>query len=356
MGKAYSLSEIAALIQGELHGDPQKKIAGVSSITDATEVDIVYVENRRFLKELIGSRAGAAIVPPGYPLPELSSIVTERPRLAFAKVAQLFHPLVPPVNKGIHATAILDGSVVRGDDISIGAYSVVGKDVKLGQGVVIGSMCCIGDGVEIGDRSYLFPGVIVREAVRIGKDCIIHPGAVLGSDGFGFEPDANGRYVKIPQKGILVIEDEVEIGANVTIDRATGGTTRIGRGVKLDNLIHIAHNVGIENDCLLCAQVGIAGSTKIGQGSVLGGQVGVVDHVEIGHHVRIGAQAGVTKSVRAMETISGYPARPHKLALKREAMLSRLERMYGMIEELKSRIDELEREMADEKRKSERIG
>ncbi len=353
MGKSYSLSFIAELIGGELEGDPEKQIRGVGTIEDAGDGELIYVQDLRYLRQLEHTRAAAVIIPPGSTADNLCSISVQRPKLAFARVAALFSPVLPPAEKGIHRTAVIDDSARLGKDISIGAYTVIGKAVILGDEVVIGPLCSLGDNVRIGAGSYVFARVVVRERVSIGKDCIVHPGAVLGSDGFGFETDDDGNQIKIPQMGNLVIEDNVEIGANVTIDRAAMGTTKIGYGVKLDNLVHIAHNVKIGKGCLLCAQVGIAGSTTIGEGSVLGGQAGLVDHLEIGDHVKIGAQSGVIKSVKSNETISGYPARPHKKALKREAMLSRLEKMYDIMKELRERVSKLEREIAHEKRKSE---
>jgi len=350
----FTLAEIAEKVEGDLEGDPSRKITGVNTLEEAGKGEIVYLQDKRYAKKFERTGAAAALVPAGFVSNRIDTITVARPKLAFAKVIQLFHPALPSVPKGIHTSAQVEKSVSIGKDVSIGALAVIGRHASLGDGVVVGPQCYIGDGVEIGDGSYLFPGVIVRERVKIGRECIIHSGAVLGSDGFGFEMDEHGKPVKIPQVGELVIEDEVEIGANVTIDRATIGTTRISKSVKLDNLVHIAHNVQIGENSLLCAQVGIAGSTKIGKGSILGGQAGLVDHLDIGEYVRIGAQAGVTKSVKDHETISGYPARPHKLALKREAMISRLEKMYVLIKEFGKRIEKLERDVSDEEHRGER--
>ncbi|MFQ6103789.1 MAG: UDP-3-O-(3-hydroxymyristoyl)glucosamine N-acyltransferase [Candidatus Glassbacteria bacterium] len=354
MRTSYTLADIADLIKGELKGDPHKKITGVNTIEDANENEIVYLKDRRYLKKLEESKAAAVVISKSQKCRHMDTISVDRPRLAFIKVVSLFHPSVPSTKPGIHKTAVISESATVGERVSIGAYAVVGDGVRLGRGVVVGSFCYIGDGVEIGDECHLYPAVIIREEVKIGNRCIIHPGAILGSDGFGFETDDSGRQQKIPQAGKLIVEDEVEIGANVSIDRAALGTTVIGKGAKLDNLVHIAHNVKIGEDSILCAQVGIAGSTRIGKGAVLAGQAGLVDHLEIGDRVRIGAQAGVTKSVKDNETISGYPARPHKIAMKREAMLSRLDKMYGLVKELKRRVEKLEREIADEKEGRER--
>jgi len=354
MADTYTLVDIAELIEGNLQGAPLKKITGVSTLEEAGENDIVYLHDKRYVKKLEQTRAAAAIVPAGFDYSRIDTITVDNPKLAFAKVIQLYYPVLPPVSKGIHRLALVDKTASTGKDVSIGAYAVVCGKASLGDGVVVGPQCFIGEGVEIGNGSYIFPGVVVREGVEIGKDCIIHSGAVLGSDGFGYEMDKQGKPIKIPQVGKLVIEDEVEIGANVTVDRATIGTTRISQSVKLDNLVHIAHNVQIGENSLLCAQVGIAGSTKVGKGSIMGGQAGLVDHLDIGNYVRIAAQAGVSKSVKDNETISGYPARPHKHALKREAMLSRLEKLYGMIKGFSRRIEKLERELYDEKPRGER--
>lgn len=352
MGVSFSLAEIAGLVKGDLAGDPQKRVSGVNTLEDAGPDDLVYLSDRRYLEEFRRTRAGAAIVPRGLDTGRMNAIAVDRPRLAFARIAQLFHPLIPAAEKGIHETALVGRSVRLGEDVSVGPYAIVGDGAGLGRDVVVGSLCIIGRGVSIGDGSYLFPGVFVREGVSIGRNCIIHPGAVLGSDGFGFEMNEKGEYVKIPHVGCIVIEDDVEIGANVTIARAAMGETRIARGTKLDNLVHIAHNVRIGENCLLCAQVGVAGSTRIGRGSILGGQAGLVDHLAVGEFVRIGAQAGVTKSVRDRETISGYPARPHTIALRKEAMLSRLERIYGAIRNLAKRVETIERELTHDGRRN----
>jgi len=354
MAETFVLAEIAELIGGKLEGDPRKRITGVNTLEEAGKGDIVYLQDMRYRKKLESTGAAAAILPVGFDCSCIDAITVDRPKLAFAKVIQLFHPVLPSVHRGIHRSADVAETVSAGMDIAIGAFAVVSGDARLGDGVVVGSHCFIGEGVEIGAGSYLFPGVVVREGVTIGKECIIHSGAVLGSDGFGFDMDEKGRPIKIPQIGKLVIEDDVEIGANVTVDRATIGITRIGKSVKLDNLVHIAHNVQIGENSLLCAQVGIAGSTTLGKGTVLGGQAGLVDHLEIGNYVRIAAQAGVSKSVKDNETISGYPARPHRHALKREALLSRLEKMYDMIKAFGKRIDILEGEVRDEKQRGKR--
>jgi UDP-3-O-[3-hydroxymyristoyl] glucosamine N-acyltransferase len=205
MSKSYTLSEIAVLVSGELSGEPDKKITGVNTIDEANEDEIVYLQNKKYFKKFERTRAAAALIPPGHSFKKIATITVDRPKLAFAKVVQAYHPLLPAAVKGIHESAVVDETAVLERDVSIGPYTVVGKDVRLGVGVVVGPMCCIGDSVEIGDGSYIFQGVQVREDVTIGKNCIIHPGAVLGSDGFGFETDEQGRHVKIPQVGKLVL-------------------------------------------------------------------------------------------------------------------------------------------------------
>jgi UDP-3-O-[3-hydroxymyristoyl] glucosamine N-acyltransferase len=355
MGASFTLAEIADLVKGDLAGDPEKRITGVNTLTDAGGEEIVYLQDRRYLAEFKSTRAGAALVPRGLDFQGVDTIAVDRPRLAFTRIAQLFHPLLPEVEKGVHETALLAESVHLGQGVSIGAYAIVGNGVRLGRGGVVGPLCVIGPGVSIGEGSYLFASVVVREGVRIGRQCVIHPGVVLGSDGFGYEADERGEYMKIPHVGGIVIEDNVEIGANVTIARAAMGETRIARGTKLDNLVHIAHNVQIGENGLLCAQVGVAGSTRIGRRVVIGGQAGLIDHLKVGDFVRIGAQAGVTKSVEDGETVSGYPARPHRIAMKKEAILSRIVKMYDTIKHLTKRVETIERELTDDGRRSEHL-
>jgi UDP-3-O-[3-hydroxymyristoyl] glucosamine N-acyltransferase len=355
MQASFTLAELADLVQGDLTGDPGKRIAGVNTLTAAGPDEIVYLQERRYLAALRDTKAGAAVVPRGLGFEKTNIIAVDRPRLAFTRISRLFHPAIPPITKGIHETALVARTARVGEGVSIGAYAIIGEGAHLGTGVAVEPLCVIGEDVSIGEGSYLYASVVVREGISIGRNCIIHSGVVLGSDGFGFEPDENGDYVKIPHTGTIVIEDDVEIGANTTIDRAAMGETRISQGTKLDNLVHIAHNVRIGEGSLLCAQAGVAGSTSIGKGAILGGQAGVLGHLTIGDFVRVGAQAGVMKSVKDRETLSGYPARPHRVAMRKEAILSRLERIFDTIKNLTKRVETLEKELIDDRRRSEHL-
>jgi UDP-3-O-[3-hydroxymyristoyl] glucosamine N-acyltransferase len=252
---------------------------------------------------------------------------------------QHFFPTTQKLKSGIHSTAQVSTDVKLGKDVAIGACVIIESGVHIGDHVSIFPGCYIGKNTKIGHHVTLYPKVIIREEVEIGNHVIIHPGAVLGSDGFGFAQE-KGRYFKIPQTGRVVIEDDVEIGANCCIDRATLGETRIHRGAKLDNLIQIAHNVEVGEHTVIAAQTGISGSTKIGNYCMLGGQVGLVGHITLGDHVIIGAQSGVSKSVKDNNFFSGYPAQPHRLQLKIDAAQRRLPEILKRIKKLEEQLEE----------------
>ncbi|NIM03055.1 UDP-3-O-(3-hydroxymyristoyl)glucosamine N-acyltransferase [bacterium] len=331
-----SLKEIAELVGGELVGDGNIMIKGVGSLTEARKGEITFLASSRYKNQVLKTRASAIIIGEGVELPGVPLIRTKNPYLAFARVMEA---LVPPqkLPAGIDKTSILGKGVKLGKDVAIGAYAVIGNDVVIGDGTVIFAGTYIGDKAVIGKDGLIYPNVTVREEVIIGDNVIIHPGAVVGADGFGYATE-KGKHHKIPQMGTVEIENGVEIGANVTIDRATLGKTIIGQGTKIDNLVQIGHNVKIGKNCLIVSQVGISGSTVIGDNVVLAGQAGLVGHITVGDNAIVGAQAGVTKSVPANTTVSGYPAREHKIAQKIDAQLIRLPKLYEQIKELKQNI------------------
>jgi UDP-3-O-[3-hydroxymyristoyl] glucosamine N-acyltransferase len=336
------LGELAERLGVRLHGDGSIEIHGVAGIREARPGEITFLGNPKYAAYLETTRASAIImseVRPGLRRPVLES---PQPYLTFLEVLKIFSQPGRDVAPGIHATALVGKRVALGEEISIGPYVVIGDDVVLGDRVTIMAGCFIGSGVSIGAESFLYPNVVIREDCRLGRRGIIHSGVVIGSDGFGFHRDRETIH-KIPQIGNVEIGDEVEIGANSTIDRATTGSTRIGSGTKIDNLVMIAHNVEIGANSFLCGQVGISGSTVVGDCVTLAGQVGVVGHIEVGDRVQVGAQGGVTKSIPPDTSVSGYPALPHTQARRIYASMRSLPEMVRTVRELSQRIAELEK-------------
>jgi UDP-3-O-[3-hydroxymyristoyl] glucosamine N-acyltransferase len=336
---SMTLKEIAGLIDGELCGDGKIVIEGVGSLTEAEKGEITFLASSRYRNQVSKTKASAIIIGEEVELPEIPSLRTKNPYLAFAQVMKV---LVTPrkLPTGIDKTSILGQGVKLGKDVAIGAYVVVENGVVIGDRTVIFPGTYIGDKAMIGKDGLIYSNVTVREEVIIGDNVIIHPGAVIGSDGFGYATE-KGKHHKIPQAGTVEIGNGVEIGANVTIDRATLGKTVIGEGTKIDNLVQIGHNVRIGKNCLIVSQVGISGSTVIGDNVILAGQAGLVGHITVGDNAIVGAQAGVTKSVPANTTVSGYPAREHRIAQRMNAQLFRLPKLYEEIKELKKEIKEI---------------
>jgi UDP-3-O-[3-hydroxymyristoyl] glucosamine N-acyltransferase len=319
-----SLGELAALIEGELVGPGAlERVLGVSSLEDAGPSEICYYGNPLYRRYLSTTKALAVIVQSPVETSSPNQLVVKQPYEAFRRALEVFAPDRTSAFGGIHPSAVLACGTRTGEGVSIGPCAVVDRDVSIGAGSIIGAGCLIGPSASIGAGCLLHPGVKIGAGCVVGDRVILHSGTVIGSDGFGFVPDPAGHR-KVPQNGNVVIEDDVEIGANCAIDRAVTGSTVIGRFSKLDNLIHVAHNVTIGPGCLIAAQVGIAGSTHVGAGVVFGGQAGINGHIRIGDRAVIAAQSGVTKSVEGGVTVSGYPARPHMKALRIDAAISRL--------------------------------
>jgi len=284
------------------------------------------------------------LIPNGYPATSRAALLSVAdPYLAFLRLARAFQAELPMRPRGVHPNAVVDPSAHIGQDVSIGACAVVEKDASIADGVTLCPGVFVGVGASVGEGSYLFPNVIVLHAVHLGRRVIVHSGTVLGSDGFGYL-QRDGLHEKVPQLGKVVVDDDVEIGANVCIDRATLGETRIGKGVKIDNLVHIAHNVTVGDGTLVIAQVGISGSTQIGTGVTIAGQAGLAGHIKVGDGATIGAQAGVTKPVAAGERVSGYPAMDHERARRLNAYYRKLPDLYEQLRALEDRVRELERE------------
>lgn len=342
----WTLQEIAALTHGQIRGDRTIAITGVASIAEAAPGDLVFAESTRYLTEALQSSAAAVLTSPDTLAPgeEIHKplILVSNPRLAFLQVLEAF---TPPAHypAGIHPTAVLGRECQIGAGCHIGPHVTLGAHVTLGNRVVILSGAHIGDGCVVGDDTRIHPNVVLYPGVTIGKRCLLHAGAVIGADGFGFIP-VGETLRKVPQCGTVLIEDDVEIGASTCIDRAKTGATRIGPGTKIDNLVHVGHNVHIGASCIIIAQAGIAGSVEIGNGVILAGQAGIKDHVKIGDGARIAAQAGVFGDVPPGATYSGYPARPHAQKLREHAATAQLPEYLRRIRALEQKIEELLRQ------------
>jgi len=341
------LRAIAQLLNGTIEGDPEIEIVRPAKIEEAQPGDITFVANPKYARFVESTQASAIIVSSAFAVPEqrrssLNLIRVADPYAGFTRVLQVFakeSEILPP---GIHPSAVISKSASIGDEVRIGAHVFIGERVTVGARSQISHNVVLGDDVVIGEDVIIYPQVTIRERCRIGNRVILHPGVVIGSDGFGFAPTPEGSYEKIPQLGIVVIEDDVEIGSNTTVDRATIGETRIKRGAKLDNLIQVAHNVVIGEHTVIAAQTGISGSTKIGAHCVIGGQVGFVGHIEIADHTTIGAQSGVSKSIKVPgKTYFGYPAKEYMNALRQEGALRQLPELILELRELRSAVKKL---------------
>lgn len=305
-GVSRTLAEIAALVGGTVEGDPERRVEAVAPLASAGPGDLSFLANSRYARAARSSAAGAILAAPGEDLPGRDVIRVDDPYLALAKALPLFTP-PPPPPAGIHAAAERGRDVLVGDDPDIGPGVILGDGVRVGHRVRLHAHVVLGAGVELGDDVTLHPHVTAYSGVRLGNRVLVHAGTILGSDGFGFARGPGG-LVKVPQIGGVIIEDDVEIGANVTVDRGTLGDTVISRGVKIDNLVMVGHNVQVGADSMLVSQVGISGSTSLGRGVIMGGQSGAVGHVTIGDGARVAAKTAVTKDVPAGMTVAGVPA------------------------------------------------
>lgn len=337
-----TLKELADLLDGELVGSADLKIKGVAGLQEAEPGEISFLDSEKNLQQLEESRGEAFIVPLNLEGPAVKPLIkVPNPRLAFAKVLEIFDPRKKePL--GVHPTVVLGQGVQLGENVSIGAGVVIGDKAVIGSGAIIYPQVYIGHGSIVGDNSILHPRVVVEDRVEIGKEVIIQSGAVIGSDGFGFVTVGKGEHYKVPHIGKVIVEDKVEIGANVTIDRGTVGNTVIGKGTKIDNLVHLAHNVVVGEGCFIVAQVGISGSTRIGNRVTLAGQAGSVGHISVGDDSVIAAKSGITNDVPAGSFYSGFPARPHRDQLKKDAAIGRLPETLKEIRTIKKRLEKLE--------------
>jgi UDP-3-O-[3-hydroxymyristoyl] glucosamine N-acyltransferase len=330
-----TLARIAGIVNGDIQGDGAKIIRGVAPFEEAASDEITFAGARKFLKKIEETGAGAVLVPGDFQETGKNIIRIDNPQVAFIKVIDLFHPPFKP-DPGVNPSSVIGENLIRGIDISIAAHVVIGNNVTLGDRVIIHPGVVVGDSVNVGDDVEIYPNVTIREQCKIGSRSIIHAGTVIGSDGFGFAPDGE-KYRKIPHIGIVQIDDDVEIGAVNTIDRAKFGKTWIKEGVKTDNLIHIAHNVTIGENTVIAAQVGISGSASIGKHVTIAGKAGFAGHLTIGDNTIIGPKASIYSSVSSNQIISGEQM-PHSL-------WRRVQRILHRLPELKKKISEIEKKL-----------
>ena len=353
--EAWTVSEISQLVGCKPTGRTDVLITGISGIREAEEGDITFVSHQRYLPLIKETRASAVIVSERARIDDDGSetclIRVMDPGGAFAKVAELFVGEAIRFSPGIHPTAIIGDGVTLGKDVAIRPYVVIEDGASIGDRTVIYPQCYIGHCTKIGSACLLYAGVKIRERVTIGNNVIIHSGAVIGSDGFGFTP-VNGVHHKIPQMGTVEIEDDVEIGANVAIDRARFDKTHIGKGTKMDNLVQIGHNVWVGERCVIVGQSGIAGSSRIGNNVVVAAQAGIDGHLEVGDNVIITGKSGVTKSIPPNKTISGFPAQDHDKQRREQIYLRKLPEYCAKIKDLEERLSQLEKAAANDRERS----
>lgn len=334
-----TLGELAAKTGARLEGDAAHEVTGAAGLTEAGPGDVSFLENPKYAADVLASKAGAVFLPlqaqaiPGGPKNRLYS---DQPRWGYAQVLDLIYqdkwkPEVPVVSKHaeVHREAVL------GKDVAVGAFTVVKGRTIVGERTRIGPNCYVGYNARVGKDCLIHPRVHIGDYCEVGDRVILHPGTVVGSDGFGYWTDPKtGKHHKIQQVGRVVLEDDVEVGANVTIDRATTGETRIGAGSKVDNLVQFGHNVTLGRNCIVVSQVGVAGSTKIGNQVTLAGQAGIAGHVSIGDGAIVTAQSGIMSDIAPKSIVFGSPARPHREAMKLQALLNKLPEMYETLKKL----------------------
>ena len=342
--KQIPIVEIAESVGGEIIGERSINISGVSSLKEANEGYISFLGNKKYTSQVKETSASAVFVDSDFNQADASGktlIVCENPNMAFAKTVGLFAP--PPVEypPGIHESAVVANSAKIAEGVYVGPCAVIEADAVIGENTVIGAGCFIGQESTIGAGTLLYPNVTIRERCKIGNKVIIHPGTCIGSDGFGFEAGPTG-IVKIPQVGIVQVDDDVEIGANCTIDRARFGKTWLKMGVKLDNQVHVAHNVEVGEFSMLIGQSGIAGSTKIGQGVIVAAKAGINGHITLGDGCRIGGTSGVVRDVPPGATVIGTPAEPQREFMARYILPKTVNKLKDQLKALEAKIKELE--------------
>lgn len=335
-----TVQELAAFLGGTVIGNGDAVIEDVKGLAEAGRQDITFAVDP-YTEYLPQVHAGAVIVEKEVPAGDNTLVVVENPRLAFSQLLVLFHPR-QSVASGIHSTAIIDDSAVIGKDTAVMAYAVIGKNVKIGDNCTIYPSVFIGDNVTIGSGTTIYPGAVIHENCVLGQRDVIRAHAVIGGEGFGFATE-NGKHTRIPQIGNVEIGDDVEIGACTCIDNATLGSTKVARGTKVDNLVHLGHNVEIGEDCFIIAQTGIAGSTKAGNHVIFAGQTGCTGHITIGDNAVFAGKTGITGNIKGGQVYAGFPARPHMEWSRTQVYLKHLPEMAKTIKALEKKIAELEK-------------
>ena len=334
-----TVKELAQFLGGTVIGDENREISDVKGLAEAGSDDISFAVEP-YTEYLPQVHAGAVITEKEYPAGNNTLVLVENPRLAFSKLLELFHPR-QSVEQGIHSTAVVDKSAKIGENTAVMAYAVIGKNVNIGAGSVIYPYVFIGDNVTIGANAAIYPGAVIMENTVMGDNAVIRAHAVIGGEGFGFATK-DGKHTRIPQIGNVTIGDDVEIGACTTIDNGTLGSTKVGRGTKIDNLVHLGHNVEIGEDCFVIAQTGIAGSTKVGNHVTFAGQTGCTGHITIGDNVTFAGKSGIVGNVASNTINAGFPARPHIEWSRTQVYIKKLPDLAKTVKALEKRIAELE--------------
>lgn len=341
----FPASQIALIINGQIEGDANAAVASFGKIEDAQQGQLTFLANPKYEDYLYSTKASVVIINDNFtPRQAINATLIRVPDAytAFATLLAKYQEIIMQQQlSGIQQPSYIASTATHGENVFIGAFAYVGENVRVGNNSKIYPNVFIGDNVTIGENCIIHPGAKIYHDCVVGNRVNIHAGTVVGSDGFGFAPQADGSFIKVPQLGNVVIEDDVEIGANTTIDRATIGSTLIKSGAKLDNLIQIGHNAEVGNSTVIAAQAGISGSTKIGNGVMIGGQAGVVGHIQIGDGARINAQSGVSKSLDAGKTVTGSPAHDYTAALRSQAMTRKLPELEKRVKELEALVRQL---------------
>lgn len=339
----FTAAQIAAITGGEVDGNPMAAVSTVAKIEEGHEGAISFLANPKYTHFIYTTQSSIVLVKRDFvaehPV-QATLIRVDDPYATVAQLLEMVSKMMEPKHEGIEQPSFISEGVEVTEDSYVGAFAYIGKNVKLGKGVKIFPQVYIGDNAQIGNYTILYPGVKVYHNCVVGSNCILHAGVVIGADGFGFAP-TDGHYNKIPQIGNVIVEDDVEIGANTTIDRATMGSTVIRRGVKLDNLIQIAHNCEIGANTVMAAQGGVAGSAKVGENCMVGGQVGIAGHIAVGNNVQIGAQSGIPRSVADGQMLMGYPAVDARQFARQAVNVKNLDALYRRVAQLEKQLKDL---------------